>query len=592
MRRPFAHYIGLNKMGHHASICLINETRKGPTAEILIKERFTRVKTDDGPVNQLLRRIAPKVDLSSSLICENTFGFRPLKYEMKADRKVPYFEAMKSTGLASFTARFNSDLRFATHHFCHAMAAASISPFRKALIVVLDGSGNVDEAFPDDHPEIVNFPPPAVTRRNRNDPGSISESCTAYLQDGPELECIHKEWQTYLRPRPEIEGVNIPWFSNGLGMFYQTMAFYVFANSFESGKIMGLAPYGKPSPIEDRVGFCMELDWTQSFRGRGKQQWESSPLFSHYANVAASTQAHFEETVLSLLSRLKARHPGYDNLILTGGCALNCVTNMRILRSGLFQQVFVPPFPSDECISFGAASFLRYHVARKPWRPLPMKNQEGSLGPMNSIPLAHRVRKAFAGHKITRPRSITRETARHLAAGKIVGWFQGRSESGPRALGNRSILADPRIKGLKEHLNRNVKFREAFRPYACAVPFGKAELYFEVPDRFESPFMSFAPKVRRAHRKTLGEVAHVDRTSRVQTVRRSQNPCFSALLEEFGKLTGLYCILNTSMNVMGEPIVETVEDAARFFEWSTLDVMAVGDILVERKRGLRIDSTR
>jgi carbamoyltransferase len=581
--RQIKHYLGMNKMGHHASVCLIHEKSPLSSAEILIKERFTRLKTADGPVDQLLRKLTPNFNLNASLLCENTFGFTPLKYETKANKKFPYFETLKKTGLGPFTAYYNPELRFATHHFCHAMAATAVSPFKKSIVIVLDGSGNVDEVFPKNHPEILKFPPPLVKRRNRSDPGSVSESCTVYLQNGSDLECVHKEWQLYTRKSPKIKGVTLPWFSSGLGMFYQTIAYYIFANSFESGKVMGLAPFGKPLPVKNRVDFCANLDWEKSFRGRGKAEWEASPDRNHFADIAASAQAHFEETILGLVSRLKERHPEFENLILTGGCALNCTTNMKIVETKKFKNVFVPPFPSDECISFGAANHLRCNIAKKTWSPWPMKKQRGNFGPVSSIPSAKQIKSAFAGHAVSRSSAAARDAARLLMEGKLIGWFQGRSESGPRALGNRSILADPRIRGLKDLLNTHVKFREGFRPYACSIPYERVRNYFEVEAGFESPFMSFAPKIRTRYRKILKEVSHVDGTSRVQTVRAQQNPRFYELLVEFDRLTNLPCVLNTSMNVMGEPIVESVEDAARFFRLSNIDAMVIEDFVIERK---------
>jgi carbamoyltransferase len=164
-----------------------------------------------------------------------------------------------------------------------------------------------------------------------------------------------------------------------------------------------------------------------------------------------------------------------------------------------------------------------------------------------------------------------------------VAWFQGRSESGPRALGNRSILARPDVTGLKDKLNKSIKFRESFRPYGCSVIQEKAHLYFDIDQNFNNPYMSFAIKVREEHKELLKEVSHIDGTSRMQTVKIGQNEKFYRLLERFGEKSGLPCLLNTSLNVMDEPIVETIQDVRRFMENTPTDYLVINDFLIKRK---------
>jgi carbamoyltransferase len=183
----------------------------------------------------------------------------------------------------------------------------------------------------------------------------------------------------------------------------------------------------------------------------------------------------------------------------------------------------------------------------------------------------------------TKCHDLVDAASKALLSQQIIGWWQGRSECGPRALGNRSILAFPDRAGLKNYLNHSIKGRESFRPYGCSVLQDKAHLYFEVNQEFENPFMSFAVKVKSDFRDQLAEVTHVDQTSRMQTVRRNQNKLFYELIKKVGDQSGLYCLLNTSLNVMGEPIVETLDDALYFFEHTPVDTMFVGPFQLLRK---------
>jgi len=279
---------------------------------------------------------------------------------------------------------------------------------------------------------------------------------------------------------------------------------------------------------------------------------------------------------------LRRELPDYENIILTGGCALNCTFNGKLVRQGLFKEVYVPPFPGDESISLGAAAYLHYILQNQDWQPLTHEQQHGYLGAMESSPSAEDIQKVFEGFQVTHPPSITEHVANLLQQGEVIAWFQGRSEAGPRALGNRSILARPDQSGLKDRLNATIKFREAFRPYGASCLFEKAGEYFDIPEHFNSPYMSFAIPVRSPFKKSLNEVTHIDGTCRFQSVRRGQNEKFYDLIKCFGDKTGLYCLLNTSLNVMGEPIVETAEDARRFLLQTPVHGLAIGDYYIQK----------
>ena len=230
----------------------------------------------------------------------------------------------------------------------------------------------------------------------------------------------------------------------------------------------------------------------------------------------------------------------------------------------------------------GAALSSIIEDDKSDWKITSWNKQTSSRGLKTSAPTDQLIQDVFAGHKITRPTALLREVAHRLASGEIIAFFQGRSEIGPRSLGNRSILASPARKDLKKYLNENVKFREEFRPYGCTVQWDKAHEYFDISKGFENPFMSFAVPVREKYKKVLADLSHIDGTSRMQTLHREQNEKLYDLLGEMEQLTGLPILLNTSLNVMNEPIVETVHDLKRFLDTSNISTAVVGDYLIQK----------
>ena len=261
---------------------------------------------------------------------------------------------------------------------------------------------------------------------------------------------------------------------------------------------------------------------------------------------------------------------------------MNCTFNGKLVAKKLFKEVYIPPNPGDEGIGLGAALSSIIEDYKSDWKITPWNKQSSSRGLKSSAPTDQLIQDVFAGHKITRPTALLREVAHRLASGKIIAFFQGRSEIGPRSLGNRSILASPARKELKKYLNENVKFREEFRPYGCTVQWDKAHEYFDISKGFENPFMSFAVPVREKYKTVLADLSHIDGTSRMQTLHREQNEKLYDLLEVMEQLTGLPILLNTSLNVMNEPIVETVHDLKRFLDTSNISTAVVGDYLIQK----------
>jgi len=386
-------------------------------------------------------------------------------------------------------------------------------------------------------------------------------------------------------------------FPHSLGALYAAVTTHLGYGTLEGpGKVMGLSAYGDPRRfgeqfgrlvrLEPDGGFSVDLEYFQYHRRRGQRvsarfieafgppRDPETPLRRQHEDLAAALQATVERTMLHLARGLH-RRTGSSNLVLAGGVALNSVANGVLAREGPFERIWVPPSPGDSGTALGAAYLL--HVAGRRERN-GLVPEQPFLGPEFDDRACGAALDA-AGLTSRRPRSLHREVARLLAAGSIVGWFRGRMEFGPRALGHRSILADPRRAEDKDRLNREVKHREAYRPFAPACAAEACGRYFE--DAAESPFMSFVVRVRPEAREGLAAVTHVDGTARLQTVERELEPDLHRLLLAFEQEAGVPVLLNTSFNVSGEPIVCTPEDAVRCFLSTGIDALVLGDRLVK-----------
>ena len=354
----------------------------------------------------------------------------------------------------------------------------------------------------------------------------------------------------------------------------------------EEWKVMGLAPYGQLDPEVDALlkqtlivrGLNLEHPRGQLFPAlealAKKRRIKSNPTESA-ANLAFTGQAHFAHIMTELLANFHAAYPSH-NLALAGGCALNSSCNGQIAQKTNFRNVYVPPAPADDGTALGAAWLA---VAReRPWLARPKPPLSAYLGSVISEEAVARLaRFSPCLHPRHLPDSICEETARLLANGKLVAWVQGRAEFGPRALGNRSILADPRDSGMKAKINERVKFREEYRPFAPSILHEFGPAYFE--DYRETPYMEQALRFRPEVMAQVPAVVHVDGTGRLQSVKSDWNPQFYRLLSAFHQLTGIPLLLNTSFNVMGKPMVHSMEDAVAVFMTSGLDRLVIGDWL-------------
>lgn len=440
-------------------------------------------------------------------------------------------------------------VRFWSHHLTHAASAFYVSPFDEAAILVMDAVGERD--------------------------------CTSFfLGRGTRI--------TRLRSWP---------FPHSWGFVYAMMTQYLgFRANRDEYKVMGLAGFGRPAyaaPLERVVGLkpdgSLSLNWSYfdpAFRGPayfsrkfydtfGPARLPDEPLTERHQDLATSLQAVLEQSSLRLADQLH-RMTGTRALCIAGGVALNCSMNGRLAREGPFQEIFVPPAPHDAGSAMGAA-LLTHHVLLN--QPRGAVLTDASLGPEFSNSAIKAALEASKVRYEERP-DIAADVAELLAQGQVVAWFQGGMEWGPRALGCRSILANPTKPDMQSIVNRVVKHREPFRPFAPSVLAERAHEYFELTQ--PSPFMLLVAPVRPERRHEIPAVVHVDGTARVQTVSQELNPLYWRLIKLFGEKTGVPVVLNTSFNVDGEPIVCSPQDAIRCFFSTGLDALAIGNCLVRK----------
>jgi len=424
---------------------------------------------------------------------------------------------------------------FVEHHRAHEASACLAAPFHDCAVLVMDGRGE--------------------------------RACTSYgICEGG----------LYAR----IRQVDYP---HSLGLLYEDVTAHLgFLHACDEYKVMALASYGSPvyaGTLRDclryRGGGWYELAPANLHAMFGPPRGQGEPIRQRHKDIARSLQLVLEETALAMAEWLHFE-TGAAHLAMAGGVALNCVLNGRLRDRGPFSQVWVQPAAGDAGTALGAALWVDSRERGHPPRRWAMAH--AFLGPeYNEAQIEQVLAQSRLPYR--RPASLARACAQLLAEGKMLAWFQGRMEFGPRALGARSILASPLDPGMQERLNQ-LKDREDFRPVAPAVPEELASGWFEPGAR--SPFMLFVHGVRPDRAGSIPAVRHVDGTARVQTVSREDNPLFHALLHAFGELTGVPVLANTSFNVRGDPIVCTPRDALAAFCTSPLDALALGPFLLEK----------
>lgn len=445
---------------------------------------------------------------------------------------------------------FEKPTSFIPHHLSHAASAFFLSPFQEAAICTADSVGEW-----------------------------ASLTCGAGRGNSIEL-------------RKEMR------YPESLGLIYSAMTTYLGFKAYSGeGKVMGLASYGKPTltrKFEEMVrvfpdgSFKIDASFFPFNLGQrmfgkkiiqtfGPPRCPESEITDRHQDIAASLQEFFENTLVKITQTLH-HETRLENLCLAGGVFLNCSANQKILEQSGFKNIFIQPAAGDAGGALGVAAYINHAVLNYPR----MSCQESSsIGPAFS---SAEIERALRSHGLTFKKLTEREFLRvvveALTQNLTIGWFQGQMEFGPRALGNRSILASPLSETMRDHLNHKVKKREGFRPFGPVVPQEDASRYFDLS--IPSPFMLLAPKVRKEMQRIIPAVTHVDETARIQTLTESQNPKLYRLLKCFGEKTGTPVLINTSFNLRGEPIVCSPDDAAGCFKNSGLDALAIEDYWVEK----------
>lgn len=593
------HILGLSAYYHDAAAALV---RGGEIVAAAQEERFSRRKHDERFPEQATAYCLRQAGLTPAQLDAVVFYDKPI---LKFARLLESYLAVAPGGWRTFPQvlpgwlgeklnlrrtlreelpglRPDCPLLFTTHHLAHAASAFYPSPFAEAAILTVDGVGEW-----------------ATTTVGRG--------------RGPAIELLR-----------EIR------FPHSLGLLYSAFTGYCgFRVNSGEYKLMGLAPYGEPRyadlirtellDLKDDGSFWLNLDYFAFLRGTtmtnarfhrlfgGPPRRPEDPLEPRHMDLARSVQVVTEEVLLRL-----ARHAreltGLPHLCLAGGVALNCVANGRLLREGLFERLWIQPAAGDAGGALGAALAAwheHFHGARDlaaapAGAGVPADAMHGALlGPEYSdAEIEETLRRHGAVWERLERDALLDRTVQLLAAGKVVGWFQGRLEFGPRALGNRSILGDPRSPAMQSVMNLKVKYRESFRPFAPAVLRERVGAYFDLDT--DSPYMLLVAPVRaelrrpvppglrglellKAERSTLPAITHVDFSARIQTVDEARFPLLHALLRRWEAATGCAVLVNTSFNVRGEPIVGSPDDAYRCFVNTEMDYLVIGSYLLDRR---------
>jgi carbamoyltransferase len=589
--------LGISAFYHDSAAALIVD---GDIVAAAQEERFTRIKHDHEFPTNAVKYCLGEAGIEPEDLDYVVFYDKPLQ---KFDRLLETYIAFAPIGFRSFLMamplwlktklhlpreikkaldkRYNKRIAFTGHHESHAASAFFPSPYEESAILTLDGVGEWD---------------------------------TATIGHGK---------------GNEIEMLKALHFPHSLGLLYSAITYFCgFRVNSGEYKLMGLAPYGEPKYVDviyehlidlkEDGSLAMDMKYFNYCQGLTMTSPEMDGLFDgpprkseaeisqREMDIAASIQRVTEEAVFRMAKTAK-KLTGSKNLCLAGGVALNCVANGKLLRSGIFENVFITPAAGDAGGALGAALFVHHQLLKNPRQVNGKDTLNGSfLGPVHKN---EDIRKFLDEKKVPynyfdREEDLLRETAQEMVDLKVVGWFSGRMEFGPRALGGRSIIGDPRSEAMQSQMNLRIKFRESFRPFAPCVLAEDVSDYFDL-DR-ESPYMLIVADVKRelwneltdeqielmkdpdlrkrvnVPRSTLPAITHVDMSARVQTVDEERHGRYYRLMKEFKRQTGCGVIVNTSFNIRGEPIVNTPADAYRCFMASDMDVLVLENCLLRK----------
>ena len=590
--------LGISAFYHDSAAALIVD---GEIIAAAQEERFSRKKHDSRYPFNAVNYVLSEAKLRLSEVDNIVFFEKPF---LKFERLLETYMAFAPKGFKSFSLsmplwlreklfqkRFLFEklqshdedfkdikkIKFSEHHYSHAASAFYPSPFKEAVVLTLDGVG---------------------------------EWATTTVAVGKDNK---------LKMIKEIH------FPHSLGLLYSAFTYYTgFKVNSGEYKVMGLAPYGKPKfkdliirelmDLKDDGSFKLNMKYFDYATGLTMTNKKFSDLFGHpvrdpkkdllnnfHMDIASSIQAVTEEIVIRLTRNIAKEHK-IKNLCLAGGVALNCVANGKILQEKIFNNIWIQPAAGDAGGSLGAALAYWHHELEKPRDNFKDRMSGSYLGPKYNNDAIEMELKSFnANYKKLDRSEIISITAKELANEKIVGWFQGRMEFGPRALGGRSILADPRSEKMQKNLNLKIKFRESFRPFAPSILREDLGSWFELD--CDSPYMLLVSSVKKdkqikmkleeenlfgidklnIKRSQIPAVTHVDYSARIQTVHKETNSRYYDLIQEFKKITNCPVMVNTSFNVRGEPIVCSVKDAFNCFMGTNLDILVLEDIILFKK---------
>ena len=580
-----SYVLGINAFHGDSSACLIHD---GGIVAAVEEERFRRIKhwagfpsmsiayclEEAGIGLSQVDHVAINQDSTANLGQKVTFALtkRP-DLGMVLDRirnKRERASVADHLAKAFPGSAFRAKVHDVEHHVAHLSSAFHVSPFEKAVVVSVDGFGDF-------------------------------ASAAWGVGDGTRIDVEERVY-----------------FPHSLGIFYQALTQYLgFPHYGDEYKVMGLAPYGEPTylpqlrklvRLEANGGFRLDLDFFRHHREKVEYEWENGlpsvgtlysqklvellgpartpdqPLLQSHKDLARSVQAMYEEAFFHLLNVLHARH-GIDRLAIAGGCGMNSVANGKVTLRTPFREVYVQSAAGDAGGAIGAAYAVWHDLggARGPamehayWGPAASDEDISRLLQERAPEIAA---EGCRVEKVDDEAVLCKRVAANIADGQVVGWFQGRMEWGPRALGNRSIVCDPRRADMKDILNLKIKRRESFRPFAPSI------LREAVPDWFELdgevPFMMQVYQIREAQRPRIPAVCHVDGSGRLQTVHASTNPRYYRLIEAFNAISGVPMVLNTSFNE-NEPVVCTAAEALACFLRTKMDCLVLGDWVVQRE---------
>ncbi len=544
--------LGLHAGGHDAGACLVDSTDIVAIGE----ERLSRVKNDGRFPERAITHVLDGAPLSSVEL---------VVMDVSDGRTTQALEELRSAG-------YSGEVELVDHHLAHAAGAHHVAPEDGAAVLVVDAGGTRIDEWPKDRPLPKSYP-------ERPSDQAVQ---SFFRARGRRLETLH---QTFTRPG----------FRLGIGWLWALTTVHLGFGPLEAGKTMGLAAHAPPAPDDDVLDwaapggdllFEVELSIVdeQSWKRHAERLFSGvprrrpgEPLDERHARLAARLQRTTDRFLLKLAKQL---HDATDaeTLCLSGGVALNVIANRRLADESPFRRVAVQPAASDAGIAMGCA--LLGAIDRG--QPLPGWPDLSFFSRADSSARLRLAAESSAarGFDLAEPGDLYEEVVRRLMAGQIIGWFEGASELGPRALGHRSLLADPRDPDTKQRVNDLVKHREAFRPFAPVVLEERAGELFDLP--FASRNMLFAASVHPDARARVPAITHVDGTARVQTVAASYPGRLRQLLERFAERTGVPALLNTSLNGPGTPIVESPEDAVRLFESSGMHALVLDSFLLAR----------